>query len=236
MWLPFLLVSWEAAEWWMEVTKIGEAANPGPLAGFQPSAEFSGFRPGQVFKTGCLGTGYYADGPREVIDLQAALRTTAEDQPRQLVLDDLVRPSQLVQANLVEAPLIPWVPTSWLSGVDSGSAEVEMKNIVEQMSTYPGPGVQLTGLEPRPIPPDPVQRTGDVESEPGEHKRRRKRRKDGGTFISFNGSCWPTARAFLQRTEAKVVMAQELKLRNQTRLEAETWCKRARLETFHRRL
>ena len=53
---------------------------------------------------------------------------------------------------------------------------------------------------------------------------RRKRRSDGLEVVSFNGSCWPSARDFLERTTAHVVCIQETKVDGDTKAAAERWC------------
>ena len=48
----------EAPQW-----RGGEEGGSGGTKEFTPSASFAGARPGWVFTTGTLGTGYYRDGP-----------------------------------------------------------------------------------------------------------------------------------------------------------------------------
>ena len=59
-----------------------------------------------------------------------------------------------------------------------------------------------------------------------EWKKRRKHRSDGAAIVTFNGSCWATAKDFLERTEAHVVLCQETKLEGERKLDAETWAAR----------
>ena len=52
------------------------------------------------------------------------------------------------------------------------------------------------------------------------------------SLITFNGSCWPTAKEFLDRTDASIVLAQEVKLDGDAKAEAEQWCLRHRWQPF----
>ena len=42
--------------------------------------------------------------------------------------------------------------------------------------------------------------------------------------MCFSGSCWATARSFLERTDAHIVLVQETKLDGESKAEAEQWC------------
>lgn len=82
----------------------------------------------------------------------------------------------------------------------------------------------------RPSAPPPASESQDaatsvahVEGDPSKSTKRT-RRADGADFVSFNGSCWPTAKEFLGRTQARVVLSQELKLHGTSKAEAEAWC------------
>ena len=84
-------------------------------------------------------------------------------------------------------------------------------------------------------PPEEEKEEGDGEEMPhqAQPKNGKRKRRTGGTkFITFNGSCWNTAKAYLSRTDALVVMAQDLKLDGTDKTEAENWCKRNRWKPF----
>ena len=82
-----------AAVWWMDVTRIGEAKNPGPTAtndGFQKCSRFDGSHVGHVYRIGALGLGYYPDEVKKTLDFNLALRPAAEVKPVKLLLDAVV--------------------------------------------------------------------------------------------------------------------------------------------------
>lgn len=71
-----------------------------------------------------------------------------------------------------------------------------------------------------------------LQQEPLPPPGKRKRRVRGADFESFNGSCWSTARDYLTRSTARVVMAQELKLAGASQAEAEQWCTKNGWQAF----
>lgn len=73
-----------------------------------------------------------------------------------------------------------------------------------------------------------------TEETPRGRKQRRKKTSatSGASIISFNGSCWTTAKCFLERTDAFIVLIQETKLDGEAKAKADQWCLRHKWQPF----
>lgn len=126
---------------------------------------------------------------------------------------------------------------------------VEGRGLDDRSLQQGGPPTQtllLADLIPEPTPPGiSACRPGHQCMEPprsisarpshkcmASQRPRRKRRSDGLEVISFNGSCWASARDFLSRTTAHVVCIQETKLDGDQKAAAENWCVKQECKPF----